>query len=511
MRFRDHLRRVLAWILGPQPAPAAAPPKRRLRISDEAVARSRAPAAQTFNPFAVDPAKLHPSASRPKIAMDESVSQANAWAASAITGVLAEGQAFLGYPVLAELAQRPEYRRISETIARHMTRKWIKLQATGEGDKSEKIAAIEDTMKRLGVKAAFQKAAEQDGFFGRGHIYLDLGTTDDPDELKTSIGNGADETSIAKIGKGALKRLRPVEAVWCYPTRYNSNDPLQPDWYRPTSWFVMGKELHASRLLTFVGREVPDLLKPAYSFGGLSLSQMVKPYVDNWIETRQSVNDIVSAFSIFVLKTSLVDALEVDPSGGQLLKRAELFNNLRDNRGLLIADKDTEDFENVSAPLGTLDQLQAQAQEHMAAVSGIPTVLLLMISPAGLNASSDGELQAFYDWVNAEQEARFRPNLNKVLDFIQMSEFGKIDPDITYEFEPLWGLNENEISEKQSRDAQTDAVLIESGVVGAEEARRRWANDPASPYPGLDAEDVPLQPPGETEGDPPAPETKAAA
>ncbi|WP_198327721.1 hypothetical protein [Mesorhizobium sp. WSM1497] len=36
-------------------------------------------------------------------------------------------------------------------------------------------------------------------------------------------------------------------------------------------------------------------MKPTYSFGGLSLSQMVKPYVDNWLETRQSVNDIISA------------------------------------------------------------------------------------------------------------------------------------------------------------------------------------------------------------------------
>ena len=30
-------------------------------------------------------------------------------------------------------------------------------------------------------------------------------------------------------------------------------DPLKPDWYKPTKWFVMGKELHASRLLTLVG------------------------------------------------------------------------------------------------------------------------------------------------------------------------------------------------------------------------------------------------------------------
>ena len=40
------------------------------------------------------------------------------------------------------------------------------------------------------------------------------------------------------------------------------------DWYKPSSWFVQGTEVHSTRLMTFIGREVPDLLKPAYSFGG---------------------------------------------------------------------------------------------------------------------------------------------------------------------------------------------------------------------------------------------------
>ena len=43
-----------------------------------------------------------------------------AWAQSQMWG---EGLFFPGYPYLAELAQRPEYRNIVETIAEEMTRK----------------------------------------------------------------------------------------------------------------------------------------------------------------------------------------------------------------------------------------------------------------------------------------------------------------------------------------------------------------------------------------------------
>src|SRR5215472_19260768 len=57
---------------------------------------------------------------------------------------LTEGMVWLGWPYLAELAQRTEYRRISETIAKDMTRRWFRLQATGDDDKTEKIAQLED-------------------------------------------------------------------------------------------------------------------------------------------------------------------------------------------------------------------------------------------------------------------------------------------------------------------------------------------------------------------------------
>ncbi|MGF6605041.1 hypothetical protein P3T23_009802, partial [Paraburkholderia sp. GAS448] len=47
------------------------------------------------------------------------------------------------------------------------------------------------------------------------------------------------------------------------------------------------------------------MLKPAYAFGCLSLSQIAKPYVDNWLRTRQSVSDLLHSFSTMVLKTNL--------------------------------------------------------------------------------------------------------------------------------------------------------------------------------------------------------------
>ena len=66
-----------------------------------------------------------------------------AWGAWATAGLWGEGLAFPGYPYLAELAQRPEYRNIVETLAEEMTRKWIKIISTGDDDKTDEAKLIE--------------------------------------------------------------------------------------------------------------------------------------------------------------------------------------------------------------------------------------------------------------------------------------------------------------------------------------------------------------------------------
>lgn len=415
-----------------------------------------------------------------------------AYAAAAIASMWQEGVTFLGYAYLAELAQRPEYRVISETIATEATRKWIRFTAKGEDDKADQIDQLTEEFKRLQVQDRFSTISEQDGFFGRSHLYLDTGATEDRAELMQPLGDGWNKISQTKLGKGGLRRLQPVEAVWCYPTEYNSNDPLRPDWYKPSAWFVQGKQMHATRLLTFIGRDVPDLLKPAYSFGGLSMSQMCKPYVDNWLRTRQSVADLIASFSMSGLKCDMQTLLQGD--GAEFFKRLALFSATRSNRSIMALNQDTEEFFNVSVPLGTLDALQAQTQEHMAAVSHIPIVKLLGIQPAGLNASSEGEIRSFYDWIGAYQHKMFNEHLRTVLGFAMLSLWGKVDPDIGFEWESLWSMDEKAEAEIRKIDADTDAVLIGQGVLAPEESRARVAKDPDTKYQGLDIDDMPEPP-----------------
>ena len=395
------------------------------------------------------------------------------------------GTGFIGYPRLAELAQISEYRSVSETTANEMTRQWIEIKSVGEEDNSEAIKQIEECYERLNVRDVFRKAIETDGLFGRGQILV---------QIKDHDGKLANPLLLTEktIAKGSLKALVNIEPMWTTPAPYNAIDPTLPDFYKPKAWYVMAQEIHASRLFTLISRPVPDMLKPAYNFGGVSMTQLMMPYVERWLRTVDSVSDLLHSFSLSGIKTDMSAILSGSDDGDtNIMLRAELYNRLRDNRGLMLLSKDEEEFFQFNTPLSGLDALLAQSQEQMAAPSHTPLVKLLGITPSGLNASTEGEIAVYYDHIRAMQENLLRDPLDKLLKLVQLHLFGKVNDNITFDFAPLQQMSETELSTIRKSDTDRDVAYIQAGVVSAEEVRGRLASEPDSGYNGIDVEDVP--------------------
>ena len=519
-------------------------------------ARNR-PRTMDWNPYVIRPERFGPVVDhikrhKPQLALDSSsrgvgrrsasmlaLDNANQYAVQAwqagglLNNVVSEGLLFLGYPYLSELSQRVEFRNICEIRAEEMVRKWTRFRGTEDkstkGERSDRnqddeeadrrrrvrgekprddkrnkeiesrIKELQDFVEDLKVRSWFKDAFAQDNFFGISHLMLDLKGTDinnwrDP-ELAKPIGNGRDKFTEAKlVGKrNFLKGIRTIEPIWCYPTVYNAQNPLVPTWYDPQVWYVMGAEIHKTRLLPLIGRPVADILRPAYAFGGMSLSQLSQPYVDIWLRIRESVGEIVNAYSVMVLLTSMATQTQPGGSGGgngDVVARSQLFNWLRDNQGIFLLDKNSEDFKNVSVPLSGLDELQAQAQEHLAAPARIPIVKLFGIHPKGLNATSETELRAFEETVSGQQE-HFRPQMTTVYDLAQISLWGQRDPDITYDFVELREETPKEQAEINKLKAETDQILVDGGLIWPEEGRQRLATDPDSGYDSITVDDVP--------------------
>jgi phage-related protein (TIGR01555 family) len=392
------------------------------------------------------------------------------------------GLGFPGYTYLSELAQRSEFRAATETTANEMTREWLHFTGCTPDQQNELTQAFSE----FNVREVFRDCSRMDGFFGRGNLYIGIkGQESDGRRMLPLL------YTPETIKKGSLKMLKAVEPIWTTPYMYNAIDPTLPDFYRPTMWYMLSKRVHASRLLQFVSRPLPDMLKPAYNFSGMSLSQLMEPYVQRWLKTVDSVNRLISNYSTSGIKTNMQATLEGSQDHGSITKRAQLFNMLRDNRGLLLLDKESEDFFQFNTPLSALPDLQAQAQEHMAAPSHIPLVKLTGITPAGLNASSEGELKVWYDHVSAEQVNGYNPNMDIIMKVMQCHLWGKIDPKIGYQWVELDSPTDKELSEMRSADAKADSAYLDKGVVGKKEVRQRLRKSATSGYSFLESDEPP--------------------
>lgn len=416
---------------------------------------------------------------------------------------------FPGYPALAAMSQSSDYRSVAETTATEMVREWGRfkiddpsiednddltdaqlaaLNAKAEKEKRvrlEKINALSDAFKVHDIRSLIRKAIEVESSMGRAQIYIQL------DGANDSLPFVMDERGVKR---GALKGFQLIEPMWSTPSAYNAADPTSPDFYVPTKWFVLGREVHRDRLMTLVFRPVPDMLKPAYNFGGISMFQLMKPYVERYQRTADSVAQMVHSFSLTMLSTDMSGILADGESDASLWLRAGLFNKFRDNSGMMLLDKESEQIDQINTPLSGLPELLTKSQEQMAAPSHTPLVKLLGVTPSGLNANSDGEIRVYYDFIAAQQEAHLRPVIDKISALIQLSLFGEVDHAITWEFNPLYQLDAKELAEVQEIKSRTTALLVDKAIVSPEEARQALASDENSDYSGIDVDEVPEGP-----------------
>lgn len=379
---------------------------------------------------------------------------------------------FLGYPQLSAMTQSSDNRMIPETTANEMTRKWGKVT----GEDSEKVELIEQELRRLNVKSLFRTHIYNEHVFGLSHLF---------------IHNDNEDTSLPlipeNIKQGAKLKISLIEPVHTTPSAYNANDATQDDFYKVNNWFVLGQNVHQDRLLTLVMRPVPDILKPAYNFGGTSMIQLMLPYVQRWQRNVDSVSDLIKAFSITCLKTDMGSLLNDGDGDGvaQIKKRLELFDLLRDNMNLMALDGE-EELIQINTPLSGLAELVTKSQENMCMPSHTPLVKLTGVTPSGLNSSSEDEIQVYYDWIHSLNEAHILPQIKRLLNIVQMALFGEIDNDISFEFNPLKQMTTKEVSEIENNRANALSTLVNASIISVEEAGESIKNDANLSYKHLD-------------------------
>lgn len=373
---------------------------------------------------------------------------------------------FVGYGVLQQIAQQGLIRACIQTVSDDLSRKWIKIDGCDDPQKLEKI---ENELKKLHIKDLFHKAVTTTGYMGGAFIFIDTGE----DDLTLPL---AINDLSAELKEGSKVKFVVVDPVNVSPIEYNCIDPLRDDYMRPRMWQVLGRRVHASRLLPFVENQPPMLLKPNYNFLGIPQAQILWDYVMHFNQTRASTARLLEKISLLVVQTDM-DAVLSDEHGIELFDaKMEFLERYRNNDSVFVCDKESEGVMNVQTTIAGCTDVVRQALELIACINRTPAVKLLGISPSGFNATGESDLKNYYDYIASKQEL-YREQIQTIINVIQLVEFGNIDPAITFKFEPL--NEENKASQAMTAQTKIGALtqLVDRQAMSAEELRTAVRED----------------------------------
>lgn len=373
---------------------------------------------------------------------------------------------FVGYGVLQQIAQQGLIRACIQTVSDDLSRKWIKIDGC---DDPQKLEIIENELRKLHIKDLFHKAVTTTGYMGGAFIFIDTGE----DDLTLPL---AINDLSAELKEGSKVKFVVVDPVNVSPIEYNCIDPLRDDYMRPRMWQVLGKRVHASRLLTFVENQPPMLLKPNYNFLGIPQAQILWDYVMHFNQTRASTARLLDKISLLVVQTDM-DAVLSDEHGIELFDaKMEFLERYRNNDSVFVCDKESEGVMNVQTTIAGCTDVVRQSLELIACINRTPAVKLLGISPSGFNATGESDLKNYYDYVSSKQEL-YREQIQTIINVIQLCEFGNIDPAITFKFEPL--NEENKASQAMTAQTKIGALtqLVDRQAISAEELRTAVRED----------------------------------
>ena len=197
--------------------------------------------------------------------------------------------------------------------------------------------------------------------------------------------------------------------------------------------------LHHSRVLRFVGRELPRTETVRENYWGASEMEHIQEELLKRSAASANIAQLLFQANITTLKMS--DLGDLLNAGTEEQRRSVEYamgmeNRFRTSFGIQLLSKD-DSMENHTYSFAGLGEIYEQFMMDMAGASEIPATRLFGRSPQGMNATGESDLRNYYDMIASLQERQLRPALEKLLPVMAVSCWGYVPEDLEFVFEPV--------------------------------------------------------------------------
>lgn len=371
-------------------------------------------------------------------------------------------------------------RKIVDIPALDSFRQWRDWQA-----ENIQIEEIEEEEKRLSIKAKQLRARRLARLFGTAYIYFDVpGKPDQPVDL-------------TRMKKGCIRFATVFNHNQLTPGEFE-DDPLSPEFGKPKWYDVVGAKqgmvrIHPSRLIVHIGAERPEptFLAQANARLGDSVLIHTMDAIKQFDGTAANIASLVYEANVDVIKVAGLMTKVGNPKEEQrLLQRYKLAATTKGNNGMLILDKENEEYERKAYTFAALSDIMDRFGQNSSGAADIPVTRLFGKSPGGMNATGDSDLKNYYDRIRSTQELEIQPAMAIFDECLIWSAIGDRPEEIHYVWGSLWQITETEKAALGKTKVDTIKTMADTGLfpeeVLAKSAVAMLTEDAI--IPGLEAE-----------------------
>ena len=230
--------------------------------------------------------------------------------------------------------------------------------------------------------------------------------------------------------------------------------------------------VHHSRVLRFIGRELPAAETQRENYWGASELEHIWEELQKRSSTSANIAQLVFQANVTTLKIGdFGDALAIGTKRQRqsVLEALEQQNRLRTSFGLQILSRD-DSLENHSYSFSGLSEVYSLFMMDMAGAAEIPATRLFGRSPEGMNATGESDLINYYEHIAQLQETYLRPALERLLPVMEISAFGYIAEDARIVFEPIAATTPAARADILRKISDTVVSLYSAGLISASAA-----------------------------------------
>lgn len=358
-------------------------------------------------------------------------------------------------------------RRIVDTIAEDMCKNWYTLR----GASPEMLARFAREEKRGHVRERVLSALKWARLYGgaAGLLLID----GQEDRLDAPL-------DLNEIQPGQFRGIWVCDRFGgVTPSSETVGDLADPDYGLPERYDFTAQgahgahyAVHHSRVLRFVSRELPAQEQLAESFWGASELEHVLDELVKRDATSANIAQLIFQANLRVLKMS--DFGEILASSSEDAQR-DLYsalraqNQLMSSMGLQVLDRE-DSFETHAYAFSGISDVYELFMLDVAGAAEIPATRLFGRSPAGMNATGEGDLRNYYDSVRQKQQSCLRPALEKLAPVLAMSAWGHVPDGLDFDFNPVRDLSGAERAQLARQHTETVAAAFSAGLVTRETA-----------------------------------------